>query len=72
MKIREEIKWMIYCVGLGVALISYAHTNFATAKKVNQIEKELKEIQIDIAKKHDIQKVEEKIDKLLFRLIGEK
>lgn len=34
---RNEIKWMIYILTLGVVLTAYAHNNFATKREVDSI-----------------------------------
>jgi bacteriorhodopsin len=34
---RAEIKWFLYAVGLGMALIGYAHVQFATKTEVKDV-----------------------------------
>jgi bacteriorhodopsin len=34
---RSEIKWAIYLVGLGMALVVYAHAQFATKDEVKEV-----------------------------------
>lgn len=34
---RAEIKWVIYLIGLGGALVAYAHVQFATKAEVKEV-----------------------------------
>jgi hypothetical protein len=34
---RAEIKWVIYLIGLGGALVTYAHVQFATKTEVREV-----------------------------------
>jgi hypothetical protein len=34
---RSEIKWAIYLIGLGMALVVYAHAQFATKDEVKDV-----------------------------------
>lgn len=34
---KAEIKWAIYLIGLGMALVTYAHVQFATKSEVKEV-----------------------------------
>lgn len=34
---RDELKWMIYCLALGITLTAYAHQQFATRDDVRDM-----------------------------------
>lgn len=65
---NSRFKFIIYCIGLGVALIVYAHANFSTVKQVDNLERKV-EISATSA---DIVRLENKVDKILFYMIGDK
>lgn len=47
---RSEIKWFLYALGLGCAIVGYAHVTFATNNHVNKVEQNLKEKDVSIEK----------------------
>jgi len=67
-KIQEEFKSIIYWVGLGVALVAYAHSNFATSSELKEIKEEVRWH----ASKDDIKRLERKIDGLTKYLLDRK
>lgn len=72
MKFADELKTVLYYIGIGIALIVYAHANFSTKETQMRLEEEVREINKAVAKKDDIKRVEVKVDKLIFKLIGVK
>jgi p-aminobenzoyl-glutamate transporter AbgT len=67
-KFPEQFKFVIYCIGLGVGLIVYAHANFSTVKQADKLELKIS----SLATSNDVSRVENKVDKILFHLIGKK
>jgi hypothetical protein len=67
MKINDQLKMIIYWVGMGVALVTYANVNFATRESLNKVEKRVE----GLADKHDVNRIESKLDRLIIRLIKE-
>lgn len=67
MKINEQLKMIIYWVGMGVALVTYANANFATRESLNKVEDRVN----GLADKDDISRIENKLDRLIMRLIKE-
>ena len=65
MGINEHLKQIIYWIGLGVSLVLYANTNFPSVHQVKSLEKKI-ETQ---ASNKDIQRLENKIDRILFHLM---
>lgn len=45
---KEEIKYVLYLVSLGAALVAYAHSTFATKDYVQLIHEDVKEIKKDV------------------------
>lgn len=41
---KNEIKWALYCVGLGMTLIAYAHSQFATKSTVEVMDQRIYDI----------------------------
>jgi hypothetical protein len=41
---RNEIKYAIYCIGLGMTLIAYAHSQFATKSTVELMDQRIYDI----------------------------
>ena len=39
---RSEIKYAIYLIGLGLSLIAYAHSQFATKQEINDVKVQVK------------------------------
>lgn len=68
MNFNEQLKQIIYWIGLGIGLVVYAHANFSTVKQVEKLESRIQEQ----ATNQDIARIENKIDKILFHLIGDK
>ena len=64
MKFREEFKWALYCVGLGVTLIVYAEARFSSSETQKKLEEEVREINKEVAKKEDIIRVERKLESI--------
>lgn len=62
---NDQIKFVVFCIGLGVSLVVYAHANFSTVKDFERIENKVEEKASDT----DIERIENKIDKLIFHLI---
>ena len=67
-KIQDEFKNIVYWIGLGITLIAYAHTNFATSSEL----KSIKEMVDSHAEKDDIKRLERKIDGLTRYLLEKK
>jgi len=68
MIISEQLKIILYWVGLGCSLVVYAHANFTTKD-------ELKDLRAQVsrqAEKEDIRRLERKIDKLTNYLLERK
>lgn len=68
MNFNDQIKQILYWVGLGISLVMYAHANFSTVKQVEKLESK---IQIQ-ATSNDIVRIETKIDRILFHLMESK
>lgn len=68
MNFNDQIKQILYWVGLGISLVMYAHANFSTVKQVEKLESK---IQIQ-ATSNDIVRIENKIDRILFHLVESK
>jgi len=68
MNFNDQIKQILYWVGLGISLVMYAHANFSTVKQVEKLESK---IQIQ-ATSNDIVRIENKIDRILFHLMESK
>jgi len=64
-KFPEQFKFVIYCMGLGIALIVYAHANFSTVKQVDKLEDKM----ALTSSKGDIARLEGKIDIILSYLL---
>ena len=64
----SEIQRIIYWIGLGIALIVYAHANFATSSAVEKIQDKID----DHASKEDIRRLESKIDTIQLYLMENK
>ena len=45
---KKEIQFFIWSLGIGVALIAYAHANFATKDNVNSLHEDIRIIQADV------------------------
>lgn len=45
---KNELKYAFYMIGLGMALVAYAHATFATKDVVTTIHDDIKVIQTDI------------------------
>jgi hypothetical protein len=41
---KDEIKYALTLLGLGVSLIAYAHANFATKSDVSEMKQDIREI----------------------------
>jgi hypothetical protein len=68
MIISEQLKIILYWVGLGCSLVVYAHANFSTKD-------ELKDLKIQVSKqaeKSDIERLERKIERLTTFLLERK
>lgn len=65
---NDQVKFVIYCIGLGVTLIAYAHSNFSTVKQTEKIESKIE----NQATKQDIARLEGKIDVLTLYLLERK
>lgn len=68
MIISEQLKQIIYWIGLGCSLIVYAHANFSTKSEVVEIKQKINAQ----ANKEDIARVEAKVDSLLLLLVKAK
>ena len=49
---RSELKWMIHLVGLGMGLVAYAHTTFATKSIIELIYSKLNVIDARVYEIH--------------------
>jgi hypothetical protein len=58
---KNEIKWAIYCIGLGVSLVGYAHFNFATKTRILIIEEDFKQLSHEVATKDDVKELKMEI-----------
>lgn len=67
-KMQEQFKFIIYCICLGIGLVVYAHANFSTVKQADKLELKLS----SVATSGDVARIENKVDRILFHLIGEK
>jgi hypothetical protein len=45
---RSEIKYAVYLICLGFALVAYAHQTFATKEYVHLIHEDVKEVKQDV------------------------
>lgn len=45
---RNDFKWIIYLIALGITLTAYAHNNFATKGEMSRIRDNFKEDIIEI------------------------
>jgi len=68
MKLHEDLKRIIYWVTLGMGLVIYAHASFSTKEDVKRVESQV----TSLADKKDVFRIESKLDRLIFKLIGEK
>jgi cell wall assembly regulator SMI1 len=66
--ITEQLKPIIYWVGIGASLIVYAHANFATKERVEENTAKLE----SVATVKDIDRVEKKLDDLTRYLLENK
>jgi uncharacterized membrane protein YciS (DUF1049 family) len=64
----EQLKGILYWVGLGCSLVVYAHANFSTKSEVLKIEKAVSKQ----AEKSDIKRLERKIEELTKYLLERK
>lgn len=48
---KDEIKYAIAMIGLGVSIIAYAHANFASKTTVDEMDKRIYEIWKEVVKK---------------------
>lgn len=49
---RAEIKWALYCIGLGFSLAVYAHLNFAAKGSVESMARTLERMDARIYQLH--------------------
>ena len=45
---NKELRALIYWMGLGMSLIAYAHTTFATKERVKTMHEDIRIIQADV------------------------
>jgi hypothetical protein len=64
----DQLKSIIYWVGLGASLIVYAHANFSTKEAVLKVEKKIE----GQASKEDILRLENKVEKIYDHLLRTK
>lgn len=62
---REEIKYFVYVIGLGVSLVTYAHFNFATSSRVQKVEEKIE----GLATRQDVKDVKEELTGLRKEII---
>jgi bacteriorhodopsin len=43
---KDEIKYALYLIGLGIFLVAYAHANFATKDSVTEMRQDVREIRV--------------------------
>lgn len=48
---KNEIKYAIYLMGLGLSLVAYAHSQFATRTTVEEMDRRIYEIWKEVVKK---------------------
>lgn len=65
---KKELKQIIYYVMLGASLVAYAHTNFATKYEITEVKNHVD----GLADKTDLRRIEEKLDTLIMKLMGDK
>lgn len=46
-KLKKEIEYIIYLMGLGMGLVAFAYGNFSTKTEVKSLEEQVKEIRDD-------------------------
>lgn len=68
MNFNDQLKQILYWVGLGISLVVYAHANFSTVKQVEKLESKIQ----SQATSSDIIRIENKIDRILFHLVESK
>lgn len=68
MNITDQLKPVIYWVGLGASLVVYAHGNFTTKEEVSKLEEKVEKQ----ATKEDVARLEGKIDALNNYLLNKK
>lgn len=66
MIITEQLKQIVYWIGLGCSLVVYAHANFSTKSELDDIKSKVN-MQ---AEKDDIKRLENKIDRLMIHLLN--
>lgn len=66
--LNEQLKLIIYWVGLGASLVVYAHANFATKEKVDKNTAKLESVATD----KDIERLENKLDLITKYLLERK
>lgn len=67
-KLSEQLRLIIYWIGLGASLVVYAHANFATKESVVLNTAKLEKV----ATHRDIARLESKIDQLTLYLLENK
>jgi hypothetical protein len=69
---NEQIKFVIFCIGLGVSLVVYANANFSTSKQTDLLGIKVEKIESSIEKhptKEDFKRLEDKVDAITFYLL---
>lgn len=66
MIITEQLKQIVYWIGLGCSLIVYAHANFSTKSELDDIKTKVSKQ----AEREDIKRLENKIDRLTLHLLN--
>jgi hypothetical protein len=46
LRVKEEIKFILFLLGLGGSLVAYAHATFATKTSAQEIKDDVKDIRI--------------------------
>jgi polyhydroxyalkanoate synthesis regulator phasin len=65
-RVRDELKYAVSLIGLGISLIAYAHSNFANKEQVDKNTHRLTEV----ATKEDVREIGERVDKLREEIIA--
>jgi hypothetical protein len=66
MIITEQLKQIVYWIGLGCSLVVYAHANFSTKSELDDIKSKVNKQ----AEKDDIKRLENKLDRLMIHLLN--